>query len=553
MTTAPGLAAEAAARAARGDDTGAGRLFDEGLARFPGDARFINSAGNFHAKAGRDERALALFQRALAVSPGLLEAAVNAAISLQRLGRAGEAVSLLRAHENHGARDARYWSTRGNAERASGDFAAATNGLERALRLSPTSAAALAGRARIALERGEARAVDDHERALAQRPGDPQLIHDYAQALAEAGRSAEATALSGALAGQLPHWIQGLTLHAALRWATGERDRFADHFAAAAREAPTPAVSLAWADALAGVDRQREAVEVLTQARTRWPGDGQLALAHAVATGESGDGVGAEELFAAGAAGDTEWDLARARNLLRLGRPAIAEALLAPIAQADLANVTAWALRDVAWRVIGDPRHEWLHGQPGLVRSIDFALPDIAGARMMLEGLHEHSGMPIGQSVKYGSQTRGALFNRCEPQIASIRTALERVLAEYRAGLPTGDPTHPLLSRRDAPWAITGSWSIRFDGGGHHAAHIHPKGVVSTASYFVVPGEVDEAGAPGWLELGRPPPEMAVPLDALSIHKPREGSCVLFPSTLFHGTRPIRAGRRMTIAFDVTA
>ena len=553
MTTALVLASEAAALAARGDDKGAGRLFDEGLARFPSDARFINSVGNFHAKAGRDDRAVALFRRALVVAPGLVEAAVNAGIALQRLGRSGEAVALLRAHENDGTDDPRYWSTRGNAERTSGDLASAAISLERALRLSPTSAAALVGRARTALERGESRAVDDHERALAQRPGDPQLVHDYAQALAEAGRGAEATVLSGALARQLPHWVQGLTLHAALRWATGERDRFDDHFAAAARGAPTPDVHLAWADALAGVDRQREAVEVLAQARTRWPGDGQLALAHAVATGESGDGDGAEELFAAGEAGDTEWDLARARNLLRLGRPAIAEALLAPIAQADLGNVTAWALRDVAWRISGDPRHEWLHGQPGLVRRIDFELPDIVGARMLLERLHEHSGMPIGQSVKYGSQTRGALFSRPEPQIASIRTALERVLAEYRAGLPAADPTHPLLSRRDAPWAITGSWSIRFDGGGHHAAHIHPKGVVSTASYFVVPDEVDDLGAPGWLELGRPPLEMAVPIDALFSLKPREGSCVLFPSTLFHGTRPIRAGRRMTIAFDVTA
>ena len=231
----------------------------------------------------------------------------------------------------------------------------------------------------------------------------------------------------------------------------------------------------------------------------------------------------------------------------------MAEALLAPIAEADLANVTAWALRDIAWRLNGDPRHEWLHGQPGLVRRIDFELADFAGARMLLEQLHEHSGMPIGQSVKHGSQTRGALFSRAEPHLTAIRKALEGVLAEYRAGLPMADPTHPLLSRRDVPWAITGSWSIRFDGAGHHAAHIHPKGVVSTASYFTVPDEVDEPGAPGWLELGCPPSEMAVPLDELHTYKPRESSCVLFPSTLFHGTRPIRSGRRMTIAFDVTA
>lgn len=553
MTAAPLLAAQAVALAARGDDRGAGRLFDDGLARFQNDARFINSAGNFHAKAGRDERAVALFRQALAVAPELTEAAVNAAIALQRLGRSDEAVSLLRAHESGGIDDARYWSTRGNAERTSGDLASAAISLDRALRLSPTSPAALVGRARTALERGEPRAVDDYERALAQRPGDPQLIHDYAQALAEAGRGAEATDLSAALARQLPHWVQGLTLHAALRWAKGDHDRFDDHFAAAAREAPDSAIHQAWANALAGVDRQNDAAEVLAKAQSRWPLDPQLALDHAIAVGESGDGDAAEKLFAAGRTDAPGWDLARARNLLRLGQPTVAEALLAPIAEADLANVTAWALRDIAWRLNGDPRHEWLHGQPGLVRRIDFELADFAGARMLLEQLHEHSGMPIGQSVKHGSQTRGALFSRAEPHLTAIRKALEGVLAEYRAGLPMADPTHPLLSRRDVPWAITGSWSIRFDGAGHHAAHIHPKGVVSTASYFTVPDEVDEPGAPGWLELGRPPSEMAVPLDELHTYKPRESSCVLFPSTLFHGTRPIRSGRRMTIAFDVTA
>jgi hypothetical protein len=33
--------------------------------------------------------------------------------------------------------------------------------------------------------------------------------------------------------------------------------------------------------------------------------------------------------------------------------------------------------------------------------------------------------------------------------------------------------------------------------------------------------------------------------------QPRPGLLALFPSTLFHGTRPFRAGERLTAAFDV--
>lgn len=553
MSTAAGLAAEATALAARGDHGAATALYEQGLIRFSNDARFINSAGNYFAKTGRDERAVDLFLRALRTDPALLEAAINAAIVMIRLDRASEAAALLRQYEKAGASQPRYWSTLGNAERASGDLGAAARSHDTALRIAPDNPSALAGRARTSLERGEARAIADHERALAQRPGDPQLIHDYAQALAGAGRQSEALALSSALTEQLPAWLPGLILHAGLMWAGGERSGFASHFEVAARKVPSPALFLAWSDVLAGVDRHVEAALVLEKARLQWPDDQDLTLSHAINLGEAGDGKRAEALFAVGRRPTASWDAARARNLLRLGDPQAAERLLAPIVAADLTDITAWALIDIAWRLTANPRHMWLHGQDGLVRQLDLAVGDLDAVRSVLADIHAGAGMPIGQSVKSGSQTRGALFARMEPQVAAFRAAVEDALAEYRAGLPPHDPTHPLLARRDDPWSITGSWSILLDGEGHHAPHIHPRGVISSASYLIVPDEVDDAERSGWLELGRPPTEMSIDLEPLRAVKPREASCVLFPSTLFHGTRPIRSGRRMTVAFDVTA
>jgi hypothetical protein len=161
--------------------------------------------------------------------------------------------------------------------------------------------------------------------------------------------------------------------------------------------------------------------------------------------------------------------------------------------------------------------------------------------------------MPIGQSVKRGSQTKGALFARAEPELARLEAALHEAMAEYRAGLPPADPRHPLLAHRDDPWTIVGSWSIRLDGQGHHAAHIPPRGLLSSASYWLVPDEVAADGQPGWLELGNPPPGLAEGLGSLHTVRPQPGTLVLFPSTLYHGPPPNPQGTRMTAAFDDSA
>jgi hypothetical protein len=44
---------------------------------------------------------------------------------------------------------------------------------------------------------------------------------------------------------------------------------------------------------------------------------------------------------------------------------------------------------------------------------------------------------------------------------------------------------------------------------------------------------------------------LALNLDPLHMIRPQPGRLALFPSTMFHGTRPFPAGERMTVAFDV--
>ena len=549
------IAQQASALAAQGRDAEAAALYERGLADYPQDARLANSAGNFHFKAGRIEQALALFETALARDPGLVEAGVNAAIALGRLGQPARAAALLAPLAGAAEGNPGYWRVRADSERQAGRYGEAASSMARAVALDPSGPRTARSRARLALERCDPQAVALAETALTLNPGDPALLFDYAQALALEGRMDEALECTTTLVTHVPGWTDALKLHAELRWAAGDRERFADHFeTVAAMQGAGPAVWLAWCETLEGVDRHADSAATLARARTVWPDDANLALAQAIALGEAGAADKAQavlEEFSTLASAD--WATARGRNWLRLGEPARAEAELARVRAERPGDVAAWALSDLGWRMTGDARHAWLHGQDGLVRQI--ALPLTTAERETITALlleiHRHSAMPIGQSVKHGSQTRGALFARAQPELARLEAALHEAMAEYRAGLPTRDADHPLLARRDDPWTICGSWSILLDGEGHHAAHIHPRGLLSSASYWLVPGEVDAPGGPGWLELGNPPPGLAPGLGALHTVRPEAGTLVLFPSTLYHGTRPITRGRRMTVAFDV--
>ena len=548
------IAQEAAALASQGNNEGADILYSKGLALFPNDARLANSVGNFYARAGRNEEALDLFTRALQLDTSLEEAAFNKVILLLRIGRPQEAVRLLTDGWT-GSTNAKYWALRGNAERLSDDFSAASSSYMRSLTIDPIDARALAGRARLALECGDEKAVVFYEEALAHSPGNPKLFLDYTQALVAAGRQGEALECATALVEQLPAWVEGHSLYAEMLWSSGNETQFGSRFEKALLAHPSPDLFLGWAHILSGVDRFAEAAGVLRRAHQKWPDNPTILLHLCIALGEAGMGSEAERLFSQfDQHGPPEWDIARCRNLIRIGLVDQAESRLFDLTKTEMADVSAWSLLDICWRLKGDARHEWLHGQAGLVRQIalPFGFDELAAVQQCLVKVHETSAPPVGQSVKSGSQTKGALFARREPELTRLKTALLDILDDYRAELPKQDPLHPLLSMREATWGITSSWSIRLSGRGNHAPHIHPKGLISSAGYFEVPAEVSQQGGPGWLDLGAPPTNLETGLPALFSFQPTVGSCILFPSTMFHGTRPISQGNRMTVAFDVT-
>jgi len=456
--------------------------------------------------------------------------------------------------------------------RAEGDMAAAANALDMVLQAVPGHPIPLRLRARVALQRAETDALARFDAALKADPGNADLHLGKAQALEIAGDFNGAMRVAEQIAAQAPGFIAALSFLSSLYLARGRED-FAAPFAQAMEKAPQdPNIAAAYCDAFAGIERFEDAAKIAVKAQQRFPEEPHFAFLEASYAGSMGDWNRAEAIFAtlpspsaptpnAPTQNLQRW-LAEARHRLRAGDIAATHILLDKAIACAPDDVAAWALKGLAWRLGDTPedkaRTAWLHEQAGLVQLRPLEAPKsvLDKARSLLRDLHESAGMPLSQSLRGGSQTRGILFHRCEIELSELHQAIGRTLEAYRESLPPSDAAHPLLKHRDSLWQLAGSWSVRLLGGGdHHAAHIHPAGLISSALYCKVPEQANEQEQQGWLEIGRPPADLGLGLEPLATLQPKEGHLALFPSTLYHGTTPFPANattnERMSVAFDI--
>ena len=203
--------------------------------------------------------------------------------------------------------------------------------------------------------------------------------------------------------------------------------------------------------------------------------------------------------------------------------------------------------------MLGDPRWEWLEGDPSFIGVYDIAasIPELSGLADRLRSLHQVTDAPIDQSLRGGTQTQGNLLLPLREDLVDLRQAIIAAVERHVAQLPPPRPIHPLLVERRSPIAFSGSWSVRLTRGGRHIQHFHPAGWISSALYIALPAEAQRGdGEAGWLSLGEPP-DLGTGLPPLRVVEPKPGRLVLFPSTMWHGTRPFDGGERLTVAFDV--
>jgi tetratricopeptide (TPR) repeat protein len=457
--------------------------------------------------------------------------------------------------------DPRMFQLLGLAARAAGKGPSAFSAFGHAVRLAPTDPLIAHSFARSALDAGKP-AVALFERASRLAPQDGSVLVGLAAALVAAGRGDSAIKQLDALLVRNPSWIEGHRSLAHIRTQLGF-DPLASIEAALQAQPAQPQLHHLRTATLLEACRPEDAVAATMNSRAALGDLAWLAQLEAHALSESGSLHDADAAFAAAPPPRSLEELALlGRHHLRAGRAAEVATLLAPHADAN-GNGILWPYLSLAWRLLDDERSQWLEGDQSLVGVYDLAdrIGNLDALADHLRNLHFAVDAPLDQSVRGGTQTDGNLLMRDEEPILRLRKLLLETVNTHIERLAPHRDGHPTLPSQRSPQRVAGAWSVRLRDGGFHVDHVHPQGWLSSAFYVAVPQAAalgkggptvpgDDSDHAGWLSLGESR-ELVPGLSPLRLIEPRPGRLVLFPSTMWHGTRPFPSGERLTVAFDI--
>ena len=484
-------------------------------------------------------------------SANLVQFLTAASQALQQ-GQAVAAEAALLSATTSAPGDARLWQQLGLARRALQDSAGAHQAFTQSARLLSDDPLIAHSLARSALEAGFP-ALASFNRARLLAPQDGSVALGRIAALFAQGLGSEGCTQLAALLEQSPGWTEG---HVALARLIAQVDPAAPIDASLRRAvAAFPAAGALWQCLFRVLLEARDHAAALTaigEARTALGPSAELDRIEAICRSELGEAALAQTLFDhLPFPEDGEAAVRPIRNFIRLGRYDDA-VLLAEQSFDGRGEMALWPYRALLWRMLDDPRWHWLEGDPRLIQSYDLSaeLGPIEQLADVLRGLHRSSGAPLDQSVRGGTQTDGNLLARAEPEIRRLRRALLAAAQDYAAQLPPPDPAHPMLLARRAPLEVAGSWSVRLAAQGFHADHVHQQGWISSACYLVVPPADPAQPESGWLAFGECR-ELLPDFAGFRSEAPAPGKLVLFPSIMWHGTRPFGSCERMTVAFDL--
>jgi tetratricopeptide (TPR) repeat protein len=466
-----------------------------------------------------------------------------------------KAIPVVRSAAEYIRSDPRLWQWLGLLHRALDEREQAIPCFEQAAALAPHDRGIAHGHARVVLEAGLP-AVDLFENARRLSPDDQDVVLGHSAAQLAAGKGDRALAELDAILVGNPLWLQGQRERIHLAWMLGHGDKSFDAMKRALQSAPRE-LNL-WQLGILGLADAGlfdAALGSIRGGRRQIGNNAFFDLNEAVILSELGRVAEADRSFeTAGSYDDANVALHLLRHELRNDR--VKEAVQRIDLWLERQEMDSlWPYADIAWRLAGDERAQWLNKNSSLIQVFDLAdrIPNFQGLLSQLRGLHLTRSEHLDQSVRGGTQTDGVLFSRIDPEIKALRQVVVDAVSDYTAALPDRDACHPTLSpRRDRNPRFSGSWSVRLQGKGFHANHIHPAGWISSALYLALPERAEEdLPQAGWFKAGEPQAELGIGLTATKIIEPKPGRLVLFPSTMWHGTIPFAAGERLTVAFDV--
>ncbi|APD93423.1 hypothetical protein BM523_05010 [Alteromonas mediterranea] len=246
----------------------------------------------------------------------------------------------------------------------------------------------------------------------------------------------------------------------------------------------------------------------------------------------------------------------RGYSLLCLGRTKEALDCFNKLVKKEPLNQGWWTMLSTCWSMAGEEaRYKWLCDYEKLVyvNTIKHSQLDTHNFNNKLQDVllerHKNQRHPIGQSLKNGTQTYEDLFLSSSSLIEELSKEILVQASAFIKDLKT-DKAHPFYSRLSDKLKYIGSWSVRLRNGGFHKSHYHPEGWLSGVYYVDVPKAVDTAGQ-GWLMFGRADIANQCFEGDYAV-KPKNGTLVLFPSYMWHGTNAFSTNEhRLTVAFDI--
>ncbi len=516
--------------------------------------------------AGRHAEAYEIWSRLVAKQPGAIDAHLNRAVEADKAGRFADAIAAADLGLARAPADARLLSARALALSHADRMAEAIGAYDTAVAADPTRAQTRYHQAvclRAACRFDEACAAYAEAERLGA--GGADFHAAFAAAELEAGKVDAAADRYRRLLAAVPDHDEARRALTRLELEFRDPARAFDHYAERARASGQPGP---WQDYLAALlanKRFGDAANVGREALARLGSDLPILRTTLFAegiVGDAGAALDAMERLPAALVRGSDGLIARAQLALRAGRVAECARLSEAYNALAGAEQSGWSLLTLAWRLLDDPREQWLCDYDRLVMPVEVAPVDgtldaadyAAVVAAALDPLHTSLAAPGDQSLRHGTQTSGALFARLDPAIQRFRDAVLAAAEQAVDALPD-DPTHPFLRRKSGALRFNGSWSVRLQGGGgHHVPHFHGEGWMSSAYYARLPrsDEAAHAAHAGWIEFGRAPAMYDLDLPPRRVVEPTEGRLVLFPSYLWHGTVPFEAGRgtRLTAAFD---
>ncbi|MDC0986052.1 tetratricopeptide repeat protein [Alphaproteobacteria bacterium] len=156
---------------------------------------------------------------------------------------------------------------------------------------------------------------------------------------------------------------------------------------------------------------------------------------------------------------------------------------------------------------------------------------------------------PTLHTTNHGFHTQGDIFTKKIKTVEILEAVIKAEISSYHTKFKSQDCA--MISLWPQNLNLTG-WSVRLRRNGYQSTHIHPTGWLSGVVYInlVASNNPDDGGIVFELH-GFDYPIINEDYPKI-LHQPQRGDIVLFPSSLFHHTIPIRGdGERLIVAFDL--